>query len=144
MTIQKRKLTPGKVQAQAPVAASSPLDIARDAWGDPVPDWIEVLATQCMETSQAKVASRIGYSGSMVSQLLRAKYKGDVGAVETAVRGAWMGATVTCPALGTLPTDICMDWQKKAKKFVPSNSHRARMFRACRSCPVCTGVGEDS
>lgn len=116
---------------------STPLDIAKAAWGEPLPDWIGVLAEQCMATSQAKAASRIGYSGSMVSQLLRAKYRGDLAAVETAVRGAWMGATISCPTLGSLPSDQCLEWQKKARKFVPSNRQRARMYSACRACPVC-------
>lgn len=123
---------------------TSPIDTAKAAWGDPLPDWIEVLATQCDETSQAKVANRIGYSGGMVSQLLRKRYKGNLAAVEKAVRGAWMGAKVACPVMGDLPTDACLAWQKKAKRFVPSNRHRARMYQACRSCPISTGIEEAS
>jgi len=115
---------------------TSPIAIAKAAWGDPLPDWIEVLARECARTTQAKVAARIGYSGGMVSQLLRRRYKGNLAAVESAVRGAWMGAKVSCPVMGALPTDACLEWQRKARKFVPSNRHRARMYQACRTCPV--------
>lgn len=114
---------------------SGPLDIARAAWGDPLPDWIEVLARKCAEDSQRRAAVEIGYSGSMVSQLLRNAYKGNVATVEDAVRGAWMGATVSCPVMGTIPTNDCQEWRRKARKFAPSNNHRVRMYRACAICP---------
>ncbi|MGK7664230.1 MULTISPECIES: hypothetical protein [unclassified Marinovum] len=111
------------------------LFIAREAWGYPLPDWIEVVAEQCMKMPQARVASRIGYSPAVVSQILRNRYKGNVAAIEDAVRGAWMGATVNCPVVGSMRTDVCRDWQRKAKDFKPTNSNRARMYWACASCP---------
>lgn len=113
----------------------APIDIARDAWGDPVPDWIEVLAGKCGTMTQRLVAERIGYSAGLVSQLLRNRYKGNIAAIEEAVRGAWMGSTVVCPVMGTIPTDTCRDWQRKARKYVPSSNNRVRMFRACGKCP---------
>ena len=111
------------------------LDIARAAWGDPLPDWIDVLARKCLEMPQARVAARIGYSPAVVSQLLRQRYKGNLAAVEDAVRGAWMGATVSCPIIGQMRTDVCRDWQRKSREFVPTNTNRARMFWACADCP---------
>lgn len=114
---------------------STPMDTAIEAWGAPLPDWLEVLAHKCAETSQRKAAKEIGYSAAMVSQLLRKRYSGNVAAVEEAVRGAWMGATVACPVLGDVPTTTCLSWQRKAREFVPSTSHRVRMYRACNACP---------
>lgn len=114
---------------------TAPLDIAREAWGDGIPDWILVVAGKCSEMTQRQVAERIGYSAGMVSQLLRNRYKGNLSAIEDAVRGAWMGSTVTCPVMGVIPTDTCQDWMRKARQFVPSSNNRVRMFRACAKCP---------
>lgn len=113
----------------------SPLDIARAHWGTPAPDWIEQLARECARSSQRVVAERLNRSAGLVSQVLRQKYPGDMAAVEDAVRGAFMGASVECPALGTLPTDECQLWRKRSRKFVNTNSLRVRMFRACTACP---------
>lgn len=112
------------------------LDIAQSAWGIPLPDWIDVLARKCLEMPQVRVADRIGYSPAVVSQLLRARYKGNVAAVEDAVRGAWMGATVNCPVVGVMRTDVCRQWQAKSRDFKPTNSNRVRMFYACADCPL--------
>lgn len=115
--------------------ATSPIDTAQQAWGNPLPDWIAVVAEQCTKMSQSRVASRLGYSPAVISQLLRGRYKGNVDAIEDAVRGAWMGATVSCPVVGEMRTDVCRDWQRKARDFKPTNSNRARMYWACASCP---------
>lgn len=111
------------------------LEIARAHWPDPVPDWIEVLATQCDLLNQARVAERIGYSGGLVSSVLRNRYAGNMEAVEDAVRGAWMNSRVECPVMGMIGTDVCASWRRKAKRFEPTNNHRVRMYRACQSCP---------
>lgn len=118
---------------------TSPLDIARAAWGDPPPDWIIVLAERCAEQSQRLVAQRIGYSPGLISQLLRRRYQGNLAAIENAVRGAWMGSTVVCPVMGTIPTDTCNSWQRKARTFVASSNNRVRMYRACNKCSRMTG-----
>lgn len=111
------------------------VETAEKAWGKPMPDWIAVLARQCDEGTQRKAAERLGYSAGLVSNVLRQKYAGDMAAVEEAVRGAWMGDTVVCPAMGTIPSDTCLDWRRKAKKFAATNNHRVRMFKACNACP---------
>lgn len=123
---------------------SGPIDVAVAAWGEPLPDWVRVLAEKCAETSQREAAVVIGYSGSMVSQLLRNSYRGNLAAVEDAVRGAWMGATVECPVMGKIPTNACQEWRRKARKFASSNNHRVRMFRACRACPRNQKDGADA
>jgi len=109
--------------------------IATAAWGDPLPDWIARLAVECNEGTQRRAAERIGYSSGLVSQVLRKTYTGNLEAVESAVRGAWLGSTVQCPVMGTIPTDTCLSWRRKAKIFAATNSHRVRMYRACNACP---------
>lgn len=113
----------------------TPLDIARAAWGDPPPDWVERLAIECGTSTQRRVADQLGRSAGLVSQVLRNKYPGDMAAIEDAVRGVWMGASVACPALGTISTAECQMWRARSRRLVNTNSLRVRMFRACNACP---------
>jgi hypothetical protein len=115
---------------------SGPVAVARAAWGADIPDWVEALAEASAATSQSKVAARIGRHASLVSQVLHGKYLGDLDAVEELVRGAFMQATVDCPALGEIATDQCQKWRDKARDFSGRNSQRVRMYRACTRCPV--------
>ena len=111
------------------------METVHAAWGPLCPDWVITLARACGETSQNKVALKIGRSGALVSQVLRAKYPGDLSAVEELVRGHFENAVVDCPALGFLPTHECRMWRDRAKAFVSSNSLRVQMYRACAKCP---------
>ena len=113
---------------------SGPVEVAQSAWGQQLPDWVALLARECEAASQSKVAKRMNRSPSLVSALLRNKYKGDMVAVEEVVRGVFMKATVDCPALGQLSSAECRDWMVKARKFSNENSERVRLFKACRGC----------
>jgi len=114
---------------------SDPVVIARAAWGDAIPDWVVRLAEECRSTSQNKVAARMNRSAALVSNVIRAKYTGDMAAVEDLVRGLFFAATVRCPALGEISTASCRDWMRSASRFSNINSERVRMFRACNRCP---------
>lgn len=114
---------------------TGPVEIAQGAWGLAIPDWVARLASECEATSQNAVAKRLGRSASLISTVLRAKYPGDMEAVEDIVRGALMSATLSCPVLGDLPTHICRSWRDKAKHFSGHNALRVTMFRACHRCP---------
>lgn len=118
---------------------TGPLVIARASWGDTLPDWIARLATECEATSQNAVAKRLGRSASLISTVLRAKYPGDMAAVEDIVRGALMSATIACPVRGDLPTHVCRSWRDKSKRFAGNNAERVTMYRACHRCPRNTG-----
>lgn len=120
---------------------SSPLEIARQAWGANLPDWVERLAMECAGSTQVAVGQKLGRSGSLISQVLRNRYQGDMDGVEDAVRGAYMHATVDCPALGNLPTDECQAWRRKARAGVRvrTNALRVRMLNACDCCPKFKG-----
>lgn len=114
--------------------AVSAIERARAAWGDALPDWVRVLAEQCDASSQAKVAKRVGYSPATVSYVLKARYAGDMRAVEKAVRGAFMAATVDCPVLGALPSNTCLENQRRP--FAATNHIRVQLYRACHGgCP---------
>lgn len=107
---------------------------ARESWGDDLPGWVLVLAEQCDRASQKKAADAIGYSSAVVNQVLKKSYTGDLTAVEKAVRGAFLNATVECPILGDLALHHCLQYQRA--KFSATNQLRVRLYRACRNgCP---------
>ncbi len=122
---------------------TGPVETAREAWKDAAPDWVLLLAEACAETSQNAVARRLGRSATLVSNVLRNKYPGDMLAVEEIVRGVYERRTLICPALGEIGTNICRDWQMAARSFSPENSQRVTMFRACNRCPRMTGGRAD-
>jgi hypothetical protein len=122
---------------------SNPVATARQHWGEAIPDWVEALAEACQSSSQSRVAERIGRSAAVVSQVLRAKYPGDLRAVEDLVRGALMSGIVECPALGLVPTNECRVWMGKARVFGNTNALRVRMYRACRACARYQHGGEE-
>jgi hypothetical protein len=111
----------------------SRLDQARAAWGAGIPDWVEELARQVDATSQNEVARRLKRSASLVSMVLSCSYKGSYDVTEDVVRGVYMSGTLDCPQLGTIPSNVCRDWQRRP--FLNTNSQRVAMFRACARCP---------
>ena len=117
---------------------------ARRAWGGNMPDWVAELAAACDATSQNRVAKRIGYSASTISQVLSRTYRGDMARVEQAVRGALMHETVHCPVLGELPQHVCLEHQKKAARgLVGTSSWRTRLTRTCPSCQHATTANKE-
>lgn len=110
-----------------------PLERARASWGLNLPPEIEALATACERTSARAAAERIGYSSGLISNMLANKYPGDIDLVFAKIRGAFMGEQVDCPILGAIPTTRCLDEQKRP--FAATNSVRARLYHACRTCP---------
>lgn len=104
-----------------------------ERWGDEVPEWVEVLAEECDETSQKAVARAIGYSPAVVNTVIGNTYRGDLGAVEQAVRGALLNAKVQCPVAGELAANQCLEFQRLP--FKATNAQRVRLYKACRACP---------
>ncbi|WP_425099166.1 hypothetical protein [Tropicibacter sp. S64] len=109
------------------------VDIAREAWGADVPDWIIALAEACDASSQNKVAKQIGRSASLVSTVLTNSYAGNMEAVEDVVRGALMSEKVACPHLGEIGTQKCRAW--RSRPFSNRNTLSIQMYRACKVCP---------
>lgn len=96
-------------------------------------DWIDALRRACEQETQASVAERIGYSASVISLVLKGRYRGNIAAVEQAVRGALMDERLECPILGEVRADVCREHQ--TRPFSATNPVRVRLYRACRRCP---------
>lgn len=121
----------------------SKITIAKDAWGETLPDWIEALAQACDRTSQNKVAAQLARSASLVSTVLSGKYQGDMAAVEEIVRGVLMHETVDCPALGDVEKQVCRMWRERgAQPLDPINTQYVQMHRACRHCHLFEELAE--
>lgn len=108
---------------------------AREAWGEDLPDWVLVLAENAEASSLNKVAKHVGVSASQLSQIITGKYAGRYDVARDAIRYHYMREVVACPMLGELASNVCTDWQAKARDFQPTSSHRVKMARACRGCP---------
>ncbi|PZU93088.1 MAG: transcriptional regulator [Chelatococcus sp.] len=109
------------------------VDRARVAWGESIPAEIVSLAEACRAHSSRAVARQLGYSDATISYLLANKYPGDRDKLFAKIRGAFMGETVICPILDEIGRDRCLTEQ--AKPFAATNSTRARLFHACKTCP---------
>ncbi|CDX20182.1 conserved hypothetical protein [Mesorhizobium sp. ORS 3359] len=123
---------------RGPVKNSRPagktfVEKAAEAWGAPVPDWIEELARVADAEGLGGVEKRVNYSRSAISTILANKYAGDIARVEQMTRGALMAMTVDCPVLGEIGRDRCLTEQKEP--FRATSRHRAQLFHACKTCP---------
>ncbi len=96
-------------------------------------DWLTVLREQCSRSSQAAIGKRLNYSATVVNQVLKGAYKGDLSAVQRAVEGALMGLTVDCPVVGELPRNRCLEFQRR--DFAATNHFRVQLSRTCPTCP---------
>ncbi|MFD1342911.1 hypothetical protein [Litorisediminicola beolgyonensis] len=119
-----------------------PVERARHAWGAALPAWVEGLARACAETSQNRVAKRLGVSASLISQVIKRTYPADLARIEDIYRGVYEAATVDCPALGTIGMDRCRLWRSRAGRLNTANTLNVTMFRACNSCPLHNGEEE--
>lgn len=79
-----------------------------------------------------ETAKAIGYSPTVVSQVLSGTYKGDIKAVQQKVEGALMGVMVDCPVIGELPRDRCLENQRMPA--TAANPLRTRFAKACPKC----------
>jgi len=111
--------------------------VARDGWGDSVPDWVSALVKACdtKGASQNSVASRIGVTGAVVSQVLRNKYPAKTGRIEARVRAVFLDGKITCPALGELSAEACLNWRDASHALSSVSPAKVRMFKACKACP---------
>ena len=92
------------------------------------------MRAECARSSQTTVARLIGYSPTVVNRVLKGNYEGDAQAVQKAVEGALMGATVNCPVLREIAANRCLEIQ--GQPFAATNPTRVALFKACRSgCP---------
>lgn len=98
------------------------------------PEWITELRQMCLEASQQKIAKAMGYSASTINQILQGSYGAKrLAGVEKAFNGAFKSRQVSCPILGDIGAQDCRRYQRRP--YVNSNYHRARLYKACKSCP---------
>lgn len=95
------------------------------------PRWLVELRNQCNRRPQRKVAKELGYSSSVVSQVLKGKYAGNLNNVAEMVCSVYLGQTVICPVMGELEVHRCKQYQKET--FSATNRQRVRRYRACRT-----------
>jgi hypothetical protein len=95
--------------------------------------WVDELRSACAASTQKAVGKRIGYSASVVNQVLKGIYPGDLVAVQRAVETELMSRTVDCPVLGDLARSACIEHQQaKARN---TNPMRVQLALACPKCP---------
>lgn len=109
------------------------LETAKEAWGDNLPDWVEILATEADKTSQAKIAKKIKYSPAVVSLVLKNTYKGHLNNVKENVRTNLMDTKMDCPILGCILIRDCF-FNQSQPFSCSGNPARLRLYRACQSC----------
>lgn len=97
------------------------------------PSWIDELRKYRASHGGKKTAETIGYSTTVVSQVLSGTYKGDLQAVQQKVEGALMGMSVDCPVIGEIPRNRCLEYQRQP--FSATNPMRVRLAKACQTCP---------
>ena len=95
--------------------------------------WLEVLRQHRDTHGGKKTGDAVGYSSTVISQVLSGKYPGDLKAVQQKVEGALMGAMVDCPVIGDLPRNRCLEYQRQP--FAATNPNRVRFASACPKCP---------
>jgi hypothetical protein len=112
-------------------AKASCITKARRAWGDVLPDWIETLALACDQSSQAQVANKIGKSKATVSLVIGNQYNAGLNAIEQAVRGVLMEASVECPVVGEIALDQC----HRNQRNTTGHGLERKLFEPnCRTC----------
>lgn len=109
------------------------LDRARAAWGDPLPDWVDLLARSCDASSQRRVADRLGKSNGYVNRLVSATYAGDLTEAEKLVRANLDTARIACPAFSASITQRqCLDYRRGTRARHPGL--RRHIEGICREC----------
>ena len=98
-------------------------------------DWLDLLERACQETSQGKVAKKLGYTTSYIGQIRKPEKRaglGDLSRVEAKVREHVGAEGVSCPVLGEISLSTCR--HHRELPFSCSSPQRVRQWRACRDC----------
>ncbi len=96
-------------------------------------DWIELLRKRVEKTSYRQVAQELGYSATVIYQVLRGIYAGNVDRVRQRVESTYTQGYVQCPVLGQIDRLRCA--RERRRPFAATNPVRVRLFRICPTCP---------
>lgn len=98
--------------------------------------WMQALRRHCDAQGQLSVARKIGYSATTISLVLAGKYPGNTERIALAVEGTLLRQSCDCPVLGPIPSDSCMEAQRRPKSLCNGNDIFRTLHRACRAgCP---------
>lgn len=103
------------------------------AWGDPLPEWVKLLADACDKHGQAGVADQLGKSSGYVSRVLRKDYAGSYEEAETQIRARFGAEQIMCPLWAEIPLASCL--QIRRRKLPPQNHMHHAAARTCPTCP---------
>jgi len=107
---------------------------AATAWGEPMPEWIGILADACDRATQAAVGQALEKSSGYVSRIINRSYAGSYEEAEQLVRSRLAADQVICPVWQeTIPLTACM--RNRRCKGTPRTQAHQLYARACPSCP---------
>lgn len=120
----------------------SNLEKATLCWGDPVPEWVRLLAIAADKTGQKTAGAAIGRSGGYVSRVLRNDYPASYAEAEQLVSARFGNAEIICPEFGPIPKASCLRNRRRTGK--PGNFLERRFALACPDCPLNPDIKEPS
>jgi hypothetical protein len=95
------------------------------------PDAIKLLTEKVNETSQARVAEKLGYSPAAINTVLKGTCPNPEHILQRVIE-VFGGLSVACPELrGDITLAECAGHRKREPV---SDSFYARMYRACQKC----------
>jgi hypothetical protein len=94
--------------------------------------WQELLHQKVQELGRRNVEAELGISRTTLSLVLNNKYK-ETKHIEALVMEAYGTLKVVCPVMGEISKKRCTRESKMPNTL--SNPIRARIYRACRTCP---------
>ena len=105
------------------------------AWGDPLPDYVELLANAADLLGQRGAGDKIGRSNAVVSKIINRVYTG--GSYEECaviINAAFGGNKVDCPLYGEIAQASCV--RNRRRKGHPINALQRQFAGACPTCPL--------
>ena len=114
---------------------------AEAAWGVPLPDWIEKLATACAGKGLRKTAEDLSVSPAIVSLAIRrSRAKRDF-IERRRVKDILGISIIPCPVLGLISRKDCRDNQQKP--FSSINPIAVQLFRSCRGTCLYSEIAKE-
>lgn len=102
-------------------------------WGEPLPEWVRMLAQACDRASQREAADRLGQSSATVSKVIRRVYAGDYAEIERKVRAAFSAERVLCPVTGAMiQLKTCL--RNRRRQGPPREWLHGEYDRRCPNC----------
>ena len=113
---------------------------AEAAWGVPLPDWIEKLATACDGKGLRKTAADLDVSPAIVSLAIR-RSRAKLDFIERRVKDILGISIIPCPVLGLISRKDCRDNQQKP--FSSINPIAVQLFRSCRGACLYSEIAKE-